>query len=252
MANEEHNSFLENIPAYAIGALDDGDVAALESHLRICASCRARLAEYQSVTMGLLQSTSPRTPSPALRRKLTARLPSHQTGDRGLLIRFFSGLSLRQFAAAALIMILLGANLYSNMQIRDLKQQQSALAERLLNEQAAIAMLAYPGTQTLTVNADVQNLTGSMLVDKGRNTAVLFLWYLPQLDATQTYQAWLVDANGKRISGGLFTPTSGQGYTTATLQSPVPMGNFIRIGVTIEPQGGSDEPTGSRVLTVNL
>lgn len=252
MNQDQPDIFRENIPAYALGALDADETAALEHHLKNCTDCNAELAEYRSLTSNLLQSTPPKTPSFELRRKLAAQLPSHQIPNRGLLTRFFSQFSLGQIAVAALIVILLGSNLFSNMQIRDLKQQQSALADRLLNEQAAIAMLAYPGTQTLTVSADVQNLTGSMLVDKDKNSAVLFLWYLPELEAAQTYQAWLIDANGKRISGGLFTPVAGQDYTTVTLQSPVPMGNFTGIGVTIEPQGGSEKPTGPRVLIVNL
>ena len=252
MAHDEHTPFLENIPAYALGALDADSTVALEYHLKNCKECQDELAEYQSVTVGLLQSTPPRTPSPNLRRRLAAQLPSSRQTKNNLFIRFFSQVTLRGAATAAIILILLGSTLYSSIQIRDLQQQQSALLERLDNEQAAIAMLAYPDTQTLTVNADVQNLTGSMLVDKGKNTAVLFLWHLPELEGTNTYQAWLIDANGKRISGGLFTPVAGQGYTTVTLQSPVPMGNFIGVGVTIEPQGGSDKPTGPRVLIVNL
>ena len=252
MSHDEHTPFRENIPAYAIGALDAESMTALDAHLRICSSCQIELDKYQPITMGLLQSTPPRMPSPALRQKLASRLPSHQKPTRSLLIEFFSQFSLRQVATVTFIAILLASNLYSTIQIRDLKLQQTALAERLRSEQAAIAMLAYPGTQALTVNADVQNLMGSMLVDKSQNTAVLLLWQLPQLKSNQTYQAWLIDANGKRISGGLFTALADQGYTLVVIKSPVPMNNFIRVGVTVEPQGGSAGPTGPRVLIVNL
>jgi len=47
MARDEHIPYLENIPAYAIGALDAEDVSALETHLQTCASCRTELAEYR-------------------------------------------------------------------------------------------------------------------------------------------------------------------------------------------------------------
>jgi anti-sigma-K factor RskA len=138
------------------------------------------------------------------------------------------------------------------VQIRDLQRQQSALTDRLYNEQAAIAMLAYPSTKTLNVSADVQGLAGSMLVDKDKSTAVLVLWDLPQLEEGKTYQAWLIDAEGNRTSGGLFAPVDEPGYTTATIQSPVPIGEFKGLGVTIEPSGGSAGPTGPRVLAVDL
>jgi anti-sigma-K factor RskA len=146
----------------------------------------------------------------------------------------------------------LGLNIFSSVQIRDLQQQQAALAERFSSEQAAIAMLAYPETQTLHIKADVQGLAGSVLVDNDKSTAVLVLWNLPQLEAGETYQVWLLDADGKRTSGGLFTPVDKQGYTTATIQSPVPIGEFDGLGVTVEPEGGSPGPTGPRVLAVDL
>jgi anti-sigma-K factor RskA len=252
MLQDEHAPFRENIPAYAIGALDAEDITALESHLKTCATCQAELAEYRSVTIGLLQSAPPRVPSPELRHRLAARLPKHQPQTHNVVFSFLSQLSIRQLTTAAIIMILLASNLYSNLQVRDLQRQQAILAERLSSQQKALALLAYPETQALTVNANIKELTGSMLVDKAQNTAVLFLWHLPQLENTKTYQAWLVDATGDRISGGLFNASPDQGYTTVTIQSPVPMNNFIRIGVTIEPQGGSQKPTGPRVLTVNL
>jgi anti-sigma-K factor RskA len=181
-----------------------------------------------------------------------ARLPSAQKRTFGPLPRFRGQFSVGQFVTAVVMVILLGLNLFAAIQIRDLQIQQVALAERLSTEQTAIALLAYPSTQVLAVNADVQDLTGSMLVDKDKTTAVLFLWNLPGLETGLVYQIWLIDADGKRVSGGLFTSAGGQDYTTAFIQSSIPFNQFIAIGVTIEPSGGSEQPTGSRLLFVEL
>ena len=70
MAQNEHPRFIENIPAYAIGALDGADITALESHLKTCASCRAELAEYRAVSESLLTAVPPKQPSVALRKRL--------------------------------------------------------------------------------------------------------------------------------------------------------------------------------------
>jgi anti-sigma-K factor RskA len=113
-------------------------------------------------------------------------------------------------------------------------------------------MLAYPSTQALPVHAEVEQITGSMLVDKDKNMAVLVLWNLPRVEAGKTYQIWLIDSGGQRTSGGLFRPVDDWGYTTATVWSPRPLGQFVGIGVTVEPEGGSEGPTGSRVLGVDL
>jgi anti-sigma-K factor RskA len=138
------------------------------------------------------------------------------------------------------------------MQIRALQQQQNTLAERLSADQTTIGMLAHPGTQLVLVTADPPDMTGSVLFDKEKDTAVLVLWDLPELEAGQIYQIWLINEQGEKISAGLFADSQADNYTTAPIQSSIPIGQFIAIGVTIEPSGGSDQPTGSRVLVVEL
>jgi len=252
MSDERCSPYRENLPAYALGALDADEIRALETHLKGCQDCQAELADYQSVTAGLLESVPPQTPPPDLRRKLAAQLPSQRAQTPTLFANFFTRFSLGEAAVALVVVVLLGLNIFSSVQIRDLRQQQAALTDRLSNEQVAIAMLAYPETQALTISADVQNLTGSMLVDEEKNTAVLVLWNLPELESGKTYQVWLIDADGNRISGGLFVPDTKDGYTTATIWSPVPIGEFDGLGVTVEPEGGSAGPTGPRVFVVDL
>ena len=237
----------DDLVAYSLGALDAGDVAALELHLKTCPDCQAELADYQKIVAGLLHSIPQRTPSAGLRKKIANRMPSAPKRTSSLFT-----VSFKQFATAAVLTILLGLNILSVMQIRSLQEQQNALAERLSTEQATIGMLVYPGTQRVLVSADLPDLTGSVLLDKDKNTAVLVLWNLPELEAGKIYQIWLVNAQGDRISAGLFTRSSDQDYTMASVQSTTPIGQFVAIGVTIEPSGGSDQPTGSRVLLADF
>jgi len=252
MSDESRHPYRDNLAAYALGTLDVDEIPALESHLQNCQECQAELADYQSVTDGLLQAVPLQSPSPRLRQNLAAKLPSHRTRTSGLLAGSFGRFSLGQLAAVVVVVILLGLNIFSSVQIRNLQRGQTALAERLSADQTALAMLAYPSTQSLAVHPDVQNLAGSMLVDRDKRVAVLVLWNLPPLDAGQTYQAWLIDADGKRTSGGLFTSVDGASYTTATIRSSIPMGQYEGVGVTVEPSGGSAGPTGPRVLAVDL
>lgn len=252
MSDERCPPYQENLAAYALGTLDADEISALESHLDGCKDCQAELTDYQAVTTGLLGSVPPQAPPPGLRHKLAAQLPSQRARTPSLLANIFAQFSFGQIAATVIVVILLGLNVYSSFQIRELQRQQAVLAERLSNEQTALSMLAYPSTQSLVVNPDVQNLAGSMLVDREKRIAVLVLWNLPPLEAGQTYQAWLIDADENRVSGGLFAPVDEQRYTTTTIRSPVPIGEFDGLGVTVEPSGGSEGPTGPRVLTVDL
>ena len=55
-----------------------------------------------------------------------------------------------------------------------------------------------------------------------------------------------INEQGEKNSDGLFTTSTEQEYTTAFIRSSIP------IGVIIELAGGSEQPTGSRVLVVEL
>ena len=237
----------DNLAAFSLGALNAEEITAFGSHLIICDDCQAELADYQKIAAGLLLSVPPQMPPASLRRKLASRLPSDQRRTSNLFT-----VSFKQFAAVAVLATLLGLNLFSVMQIRNLQEQQSALAARLSAEQATIGMLARPGTQLVWVTADLPDMTGSVLLDKDKNSAVLVLWNLPELEAGQIYQIWLINAKGEKISAGLFSTSNEQAYTTAPIQSSIPIGQFAAIGVTVEPSGGSQQPTGSRVLVVEL
>jgi anti-sigma-K factor RskA len=252
MFREKCSPHQENIPAYSLGALGVDEVGSFESHLATCKDCQAELMDFQKIAQGLLHSVPPQMPPPNLRSKLMTRISPPHKPTPGLFAGLSSRFSLGQIVTIAIMMALLTVNLYFVREIRDLQQRQSAMAERLYTDQAAVALLAYPNTQAHVVNADIQDLTGSMLVDKDRPIAVLFLWNLPELEPGTVYQVWLIDENGQRLDGGLFTPSRRQNYTTAFIESPVPLGEFVGIGVTIEPSGGSDQPTGSRILTVEL
>lgn len=252
MPDEPFHPQRDNIAAYALGALDAEDVAALESHLAECQDCRSELAEYQSVVSGLLESTPAQAPPVRLRRELVARLPGQQARTTKAFPHIFERFSIWQVATAIGILLLLGLNIVSSLQIRELRLAQAALAERISHDQTAIAMLAYPSTQALPVQAEVADVAGSMLVDKDKRIAVLVTWNLPEVQSGQTYQIWLIDSEGKRTSGGLFKPEAGQRYTTTTIWSPQPFEQYEGIGVTVEPEGGSASPTGSRVFGVDL
>ena len=70
---------------------------------------------------------------------------------------------------------------------------------------------------------------------------------LPVLDHYHQYQLWLIDRDGQRTSGAVFS-VDADGYGTATVGSPLLLTSYVAFGVTIEPAGGSPGPTGQKVL----
>ena len=245
MSQNEHTPFIENIPAYAIGALDADDIAALEAHLRTCASCRTELAEYRALSASLLTATPPKQPSATLRKRLQSRLPGAQKVSRP---RF--AWSFNYLAVGLVVVALLALNLLSLMQLRQIQNQQAVLLHQVEDAQAALEILSSPKVQMLAISGE--NASGTILLDWKTNTAVLIAQHVPQLKENQIYQIWLVGSNGDRTSAGLFRPESGQLYTTKAIAPAQMFSNFVGIGVTVEPAGGSARPTGKRLFRVDF
>jgi anti-sigma-K factor RskA len=141
-------------------------------------------------------------------------------------------------------------NLFSFAQLRALQRQQLNVQRQLQDNQAALAMLSYPGTEVLPIEAG--EISGTVLLDRDRNSAALIVWNLPELTEGQTYQAWLIEPDGYRISAGLFRSQPDLPYTTHPVFSSLSMSNFVGIGVTVEPAAGSEQPTGPRVFKVDF
>ena len=245
MTYYEHVPFRENIPAYALGALDAEEVAALEVHLRTCASCRDELDAYRATSDNLLMTLPPHDPPANLRRNLQKRLPSAQRIARPRL-----NWSFRRVAVGMVLVLLLALNVFSISQVRALQRQQTQLMNQIQNGQMALAMLSYPHTQSFTINQ--ASLTGSLLVDTEYNNAVLILRGLPPIPADQTYQVWLIDPHGDRTSAGLLRPQAGLPFISEPINATQDLANFIGVGMTIEPAGGSDRPTGMQIFRVNF
>lgn len=246
MARDEHTPYLENIPAYAIGALEAEDVIALETHLRTCASCQTELAEYRSLNASLLTAIPPKQPSAELRKRLQSRLPSAQKPFRP---KWAWNFSFNRLALGVSLVLLLAMNLYSVLQTRTLQQEQATLNRRIRTGQTVMSMLSYPATERLSINDKV---VGSLLVDKERDVVALIIWNMPELSQEQTYQIWLIDPKGDRTSAGVFNAETDQPYTTKIIYPKQKLTDFTGIGVTVEPAGGSDHPTGERMFKVDF
>lgn len=245
MTHDEHAPHRENIPAYALGALDAEEIAALETHLETCVSCRAELAEYRLVGESLLMSVPPRQPSAAVRNRLQNRLPGANKSPRPQFT-----FSLGRLALGLSIIVLVILNLFSFLQVRQIQSQQASLLNQVENAQAALAMLSSPNVQLFPIEDG--NVAGTVILSNEQNQAVLIVRNLPLPGENQIYQIWLVKPDGGRVSAGLFRPESRGSYTTQPISATGSFSDYLGIGVTVEPAGGSDAPTGERVLKVDF
>ena len=242
MTQKEHDSFIENISAYVLGALSAEEASALRVHLQTCTLCQAELARYQQISDGLLTALPPRLPPPNIRRSLVTRLNEKKAPPRPRTIWSF-----RQIAFGLVALSLLATNLLAFMQIRDLRQQHQQLAAEIEKQHTILGMLA-ANTEIHPVNGD--GFSGNLLLDREKNLAYLLTWNLPPPPGDQVYQIWLIDPNGEETAAALFRPEFDRPFSSAALSTSRTFVEFVGIKVTIEPAGGSEKPTGEQILNL--
>jgi anti-sigma-K factor RskA len=84
------------------------------------------------------------------------------------------------------------------------------------------------------------------MVFRDQNYGSLAVTHAPLLTEDQQYQIWLIQ-DGVRTSGGVFSVNE-DGYGNLMVSAEQPLDSFQSFGVTIEPLGGSPQPTGEKIL----
>ncbi|WP_435199878.1 anti-sigma factor [Janibacter sp. GS2] len=250
MTDEPH----ELSGAYVVDALAGPERQEFESHLEHCAACRAEVASLRE-TLPHLTQTLAVEPPPSLRDDLLALVrqtpqepapdahePVHDTSPHettpqdtrrsatvhSLRPRWRS----RGTALAAAAALVVGGGI--TWQVVD--QVTTSVSDEVLAADDARTW------ETTTAEGGRVEVTRS--ADLGR--AVLQVEGVPDPAEGRTYQAWLRDDDGAMISAGLMTSTD----SPMVLKGDVDAATGV--GVTVEPAGGSPEPTSDPVALVEF
>jgi len=230
--------------AYVMGALDSDERVELEAHLGTCHECQAELAEYQQVTDGLLHLATPVAPPSGLKASLTARLAGHPRSIRSP--RRTGLVRAPQFAFAAVAVALLVLNGALILETRNLAERGQELLAQQEASQTALALASYSTSQTAFVQEE--RIWGTFVYEENFPLAVFNVWGLPPLAEDEAYQLWLFNPDGTRSTGALFRTTESQELISVLIRSPIPLGEVLGFGVTVEPDTGSQSPTGPRII----
>lgn len=215
--------------AYAVDALDDAERAEFEKHLATCASCRAEVDGLREAA-GMLAELTAVAPPPALRDAVLADIrtvrplaPRTRTEAPARRRRWLAGV------AAAAVVAALGAG----TAVWHPWQHQSAPTATALADRVIHA----PDAQR--VDAKVAG-GGSVSVYRSvtLDRAVVVTHRLPAAPAGRTYELWLQDTHGAMHPAGLL---AGGPDARVTLRGDA--GTASGAGLTVEPAGGSPQPT---------
>lgn len=224
--------------AYALNALSAEEAEQFRRHLDECTACRQEVRELQAAaaSMGSSEAISPpehlkarvleavdRTPQlpPRDRGGVVVDVPPHRWGRRFLL------------AAAAVVLVVGGAVGVNTLQGDD--EQPSMLAQEVV--QVFEADDANTATMETANGGKI-----SVATSPGRGEMAVDTDELPQLDSEHVYQLWAIQ-DGAISSVGVLEPAKG-----AAMAMPEP---DVEVAITVEPVGGSAQPTTDPIMRVN-
>jgi anti-sigma-K factor RskA len=252
--------------AYALDALTGTDRARFERHLARCEQCAREISGLWEATARLAAAAAAEPPPgltdralaaaaqtrqlPPVTRPTPARWPARyaaMTGPAGaggargtgpLRRAWMPRLALA--AAAACLAVAAIAGVAAHTAAHQLGQQQ-------LRGHAIAAVLTAPDATMLTARVTTGG-TAAIVMSHRDRSLVFTAAELRPLRSSQCYQLWLMGPGGDKPAGML--PDPRHGMTGPMIASGLKPGD--RLGLTIEPAGGSPRPTSAMIMVLAL
>lgn len=224
--------------AYALDSLDEVTRAQFERHLADCPDCQREVRELREAvaTMGAAEQTPP---PPALREAVvaevsrTAQLPPHTVPAAAPRARRW--LSLLAVAAVAVLAFGIGTWVAGPGPV---PTPQDDMASIVAAPDARMAPMALPGAAHSKV-----------IVSPAQGRAVMVGDGMTRPADGNVYQLWLIDDGGAAHGMDTFVPDADG---TAEVLLAGDFSAATALAVTIEPAGGSAQPTSQPLGTAEL
>ena len=255
--------------AYATDALDDAERAAFEQHVATCEDCRAevqelleaaaRLAETSatsapaslrsSVLAGISQvrPLPPLTPeqAPATDRRDAHELPAdsgtHTDAPADAPVPIHRAAERRGLRRWAPLLVAAVLALVAGVGITALQPWQD---DRTLS--AAEQVMQAPDAEEVVVDLGDSG-RAKVVRSKSEDRAVIITEDMAPAPEGRVFELWLKSPEDEMVPAGLMPPGEDQ---TVVLEGSA--AEATAVGITVEPQGGSDEPTTEPIALFDL
>jgi anti-sigma-K factor RskA len=231
--------------AYALDALEHAEQERFEHHLQRCQPCSHEVRDLHETATQLALAVA-EAPPPQLRERVlaavtrTRQLPP-ATDQRPVpkpRSVWLPRLAAAAAAVAAVVAIVLGVTQSATQSKLDRVQAQ---------EQAIAAVLNAPDVRIASHRTSVGG-TATVVFSEVSHKMMVTTAGLPPLPASKVYQLWLIAPGNIRSAGLLPAPTGGR--TAPVLTAGLAAGD--QAGVTVEPAGGSRQPTTTPIIAIPL
>ena len=244
--------------AYALDAVPDADRARFERHLARCDACAQEIQGLREATarLGASAAVRPRAElkeqalravaqtrqlppltrdaPPGRRARPAGRHPASRLLRRRWLPRLAAGLA----AGVLVVAVAMGAFTMGAQHRGDQDQAGGHAIVAVLNASDVIML-----TGRVTTGG-----SATVLESRHEHSLVFTASGLPALPAAKNYELWLMGPGGTRRAGML--PRARAGMIGPMVVSGLAGGD--RMGLTVEPAGGSARPTSAPILMLRL
>lgn len=236
--------------AYALHALPESERREFERHLVDCEACTQEVREL-SATAARLGLAVAETPPRELRDRVMREITTvrQEAPARGGRERGGSGARTGRWSAFALAACVAaaaafgGVAVWQNQVAQDARQEANQAQQQ--NQQLA-QVLSAPDAKT-TSGELTGGAHGTVVVSQTENRAVFLASGMERPPSGKVYQLWFND-EGTMRSAGLMNPSESD--DAVLLDGPVDRASGM--GITVEPAGGSAEPTSSPVALMDF
>jgi hypothetical protein len=229
---------------YLLGVLESEQASEISDHLsRQCSVCLERLKDSSKVIESLSELVELTPPPPDLKERILA-LAAPPKPRRSQWPAAFA-------LACAASLILLFYGLHEHQAREDQGQTLQELIRQRNELRSTLAILSEADTKTVSFGQEAKpDPQGRVFIS--RSGGVVFLGNrLPHLEAGKTFEFWLVPAKGNPQPAGLFK-TNAQGIAVNVLAQSITPADYAAVAVSIEPSGGSPQPSSKPILVVPL
>ena len=256
--------------AYALDALDSAsEVTRFNRHLTRCQSCASEVRGFHEVATAMAFAATTEPP-PEMRDQVLAAVartrqlaPEIRTHARPRRTRgtapWLPWLSGAVATAAIAVAVFFGfSQAHTQDQLNAARAQSHALAAEQArveaeltqareHDQALAQVLGAPHV-TLLSHSTSKGGVAVVVLDAATRKLVVATSGLPALPAGKVYQLWLIGPV-KIVSAGLL-PAAQAGVTTPVVATGIVKGD--KLGLTVEPAGGSKQPTTTPIVALPL
>ncbi len=254
---------LDSIAVYALGALPPDEAQAVRAHLQTCAQCREeyRLLRPAVSALGVsaeacvdaasaADSVAP--PSALLKKRIMRQIHPNVAEMRAVRPIVWPAYAVAAAClAVALITGIMNISLSSELrqnqaQLAQLSTHNAQVTRELALQRTAIADLVAPDSQRFPVQAGEAN--GEVV----RHGARMYIAMnaLPPPPKGKVYQAWTLHTGASTMSPSVTFVPNGNGV--AVVPIPVNAKQVAAVAISVEPDGGSKQPTSKPTFVLKL